>query len=69
MTADELRPKVAETNRRTLQRWDTTTGAPPRCEDCWVIKRTRARALEAGDRDTAARMATEMGVHQRLAHV
>ncbi|MFI0912234.1 hypothetical protein [Streptomyces abikoensis] len=68
-----LRPKVADANQQSRQRLASTSGNPPepparRCDECWDIKRRRAAALRADDRQEAARMTTAMGVHQRRAH-
>ncbi|MEV5242165.1 hypothetical protein AB0K89_24135 [Streptomyces cinnamoneus] len=70
-TGDALRAKLAEVNARSRRRRGesalTALPAPP-CETCRQIKGSRYRAVEAGDRQEAARMAVAMGIHQREAH-
>ncbi|MEU3352518.1 hypothetical protein [Streptomyces sp. NPDC037389] len=70
---DALRAKVADANHQSRQRLLSASGNPPeppapRCETCWDIKRRRAAALRADDREEAAQVTTAMGVHQRDAH-
>ncbi|MEU4208763.1 hypothetical protein AB0F13_01960 [Streptomyces sp. NPDC026206] len=70
-TGDALRAKVADANERSRRgRGHPGAAVPPlpRCQTCWDIKRRRYRALDAGDRQEAARMAEVMGLHQREAH-
>ncbi|GHC74493.1 hypothetical protein [Streptomyces cinnamoneus] len=68
---DALRAKVAEVNARSRRgRGQPEVAAlpSPPCETCRQIKGSRYRAVEAGDRQEAARMAVAMGIHQREAH-
>ncbi|GGP60319.1 hypothetical protein [Streptomyces abikoensis] len=44
------------------------TAPPPRCEECQAIKRDRAKAVRDGNREMAMKVATAMGVHQRVSH-
>lgn len=77
-TGDALRARVADVNERSrreavLGQPRPAPGTPPaippsRCRVCWEIKQGRYRAVEDGDRDEAARLATVMGRHQREAH-
>ncbi|MEU3354183.1 hypothetical protein [Streptomyces sp. NPDC037389] len=72
-TGDALRARVADVNERSRREAALGTGPvpvtpPARCRVCWEIKQGRYRAVDVGDRDEAARLATAMGRHQREAH-
>ncbi|MFI0909997.1 hypothetical protein [Streptomyces abikoensis] len=66
--ADALRARVADANERSRRECDGHAPPPARCRVCWEIKQGRYGAVEAGDREEAARLATAMGRHQREAH-
>ncbi|MFF4409016.1 hypothetical protein ACFY2W_31800 [Streptomyces sp. NPDC001262] len=65
-STDALSAKVADANERSTQ--GPLAPPRPRCATCADIRRRRHKALEADDRDEAARLTTVMGRHQREAH-
>ncbi|MEU1311158.1 hypothetical protein ABZ419_20025 [Streptomyces cinnamoneus] len=70
-SSDALRAKLADVNARSRRgrgQPEVVALPSPPCETCRLIKRRRYRAVEAGDRQEAARMAVAMGIHQREAH-
>ncbi|MER5783685.1 hypothetical protein ABT104_18465 [Streptomyces mobaraensis] len=56
-------------NRSTAEHGVTPEPQRPRCQEYQDIKHERAQALEAGDRQTAARVTETMSAHLWKVHV